>query len=89
LGEGCHYAASEFNNFKFNFWIITQGFANADEAAAIFFDVACEVKTFGYEFVAQAGAVVVFLNVGHTDAAVKDAGAEDRDLVVEDINLDV
>ena len=66
-----------------------QGLADADEAAVVFFDGVDEVEAFGYQFVAQAGSVVVRLDVGHAEAAVEGAGAEDADLVVENLNLDV
>ena len=60
---------------------------DADETAAVFFDDVGEVKAFGNELVAQAGAVAVLLDFGDGETAVEGAGAENADLVVEVLSL--
>ncbi len=63
--------------------------ADAYEAAAVFFNGAGQVKAFGHKLVAQAGAVVVGLDVRHADTTVKATWAKDGDAVVKNFDLDV
>ena len=54
FGEGQAKAAAEFFDGELHIGVVEQCLADADEAAAVFFDAGGEVKGLGHEFVAQA-----------------------------------
>ena len=71
LGKGHHDATGKLLDLEIDLGVILQRLADADEAAAVFFDGIDEVEAFGDEFVAQAGAVVVNLDVGYAESTVE------------------
>ena len=84
-----HYPALEFLDIELHFWLVLQFATDADKAAAIFFDDIDQVKAFDNKLVAQAGAIVVGLYLYHSEATIEDAGAENGELVVKYLDLDV
>ncbi len=89
MGKGGHYSPGMFLDLEIDLRVILQRLADTNKAAAVFFNGVDEIEALGHQFVTQAGAVAVGLDVGNADAAVKGARAEDRDLVVKDFDLDV
>ena len=89
MPKTCHHSSCEFLDVEIDLGVILQGLADANEAATVFLNGVGQVKAFGNELVAKAGSVVVGLNICHADAAIKHAGAEDGDLVVKNLDLDV
>jgi len=89
FGKDCHDATEFLFNAEFDLRVILQRLAATNKAAAVFFNGVDEIEALGHQFVTQAGAVAVGLDVGNADTAVKGARAEDRDLVVKDFDLDV
>ena len=73
LRKSHHHPTGKFFDLEIDLGVILQGFADANEAAAIFFYRVDEVESLSHQLVAQAGAVIVGLDVGNADAAVKGA----------------
>ena len=67
--------------------MVLQDPADADEATAIFFNGVNQVKTFCFKFVAQAGAIVICLNIDYADVSIKSARTENGNLVIKYLDL--